>query len=109
MSSRIERDSLGTKRVPTFAYYGVQTSRAVENFPLSGLRAHPRFIDAYLYVKKAAALANRKAGELPAASADALVKACDEVLSGKLRDQFPVDVFQMGAGTSLMTRAPAAE
>ncbi|HTL70554.1 MAG TPA: aspartate ammonia-lyase [Candidatus Eisenbacteria bacterium] len=100
MSPRAEKDSLGVRQIPDDVYYGVQTDRAVENFPVSGLRAHPRFIDAYLYVKKAAAIANRRAGELPKESADALVKACDEVLGGKLRDQFPVDVFQMGAGTA---------
>jgi len=98
--TRTEKDSLGTREIPADAYYGIQTDRAIENFPISGLRAHPRFIDSYLYVKKAAATANGKAGALPKASAEALVKACDEILSGKLRDQFPVDVFQMGAGTA---------
>ncbi len=100
MKTRAEKDSLGTRQIPDEVYYGIQTDRAVENFPISGLRAHPRFIDAYLYIKKAAALANQKAGELPKASAEALVKACDEILGGRLRDQFPVDVFQMGAGTA---------
>lgn len=100
MKTRLEKDSLGTREIPENVYYGIQTQRAVENFPVSGLHAHPRFIDAYVFIKKAAALANRKAGELPAASADAIVRACDEVLAGSLRDQFPVDVFQMGAGTS---------
>ncbi len=98
--TRTEKDSLGTREIPADAYYGIQTDRAIENFPISGLRAHPRFIDSYLYIKKAAAIANGKAGVLPKASAEALVKACDEILSGKLRDQFPVDVFQMGAGTA---------
>ena len=98
--TRTEKDSLGTLEIPEDVYYGVQTYRAVKNFPVSGLHAHPRFIDAYLYVKKAAALANFKAGELKAEWKDALVKACDEILGGKLRDQFPVDVFQMGAGTA---------
>lgn len=98
--TRSEKDSLGVRQIPADVYYGVQTDRAVENFPISGLRAHPRFIDAYIILKKAAALANKKAGTLTADSADALVKACDEVLAGKMRDQFPVDVFQMGAGTA---------
>ena len=97
---RTEKDSLGTRQIPDPVYYGIQTDRAIENFPVSGLRAHPRFIDAFIYVKKAAALANRKSGALGVDAADAIVKACDEVLSGALRDQFPVDVFQMGAGTS---------
>ncbi len=97
---RKEKDSLGFREIPNDVYYGIQTDRAVENFPISGLRAHPRLIDAFVYVKKAAALANKRLGELPAASADAIIQAADEILSGKLRDQFPVDVFQMGAGTS---------
>lgn len=97
---RKEKDSLGFREIPDDVYYGVQTDRAVENFPISGLRAHPRFIDAFLYVKKAAAIANGKLGELPQNSSKAIVQAADEILSGKLRDQFPVDVFQMGAGTS---------
>ena len=99
--TRTEKDSLGPKEVPESAYYGVQTLRAVENFPVSGLHSHPRFIDAFVMIKKAAAMANAKTGGLSAAHRDAIVKACDEVLSGKWRDQFPVDVFQMGAGTAL--------
>lgn len=98
--TRSEKDSLGVREIPADVYYGVQTDRAVENFPVSGLHAHPRFIDAFVYIKKAAALANHKAGALPKDLTDAIVKACDEILSGKLRDQFPVDVFQMGAGTA---------
>ncbi len=100
MKTRAEKDSLGVRQIPEAVYYGIQTDRAIENFPISGLRAHPRFIDAYLQIKKAAALANQRAGQLPKASADALVKACDEILEGAFRDQFPVDVFQMGAGTA---------
>src|SRR3989338_7702511 len=98
--TRAEKDSLGTRQIPESVYYGIQTDRAVENFPISGLKAPPRFIDAYLYIKKAAPLANLKAGVLPKESARALVKACDEILAGSLRDQFLVDVFQMGAGTA---------
>ncbi len=98
--TRTEKDSIGSREIPENVYYGIQTDRAVENFPISGLKTHPRFIDAYVYIKKAAAIANLKAGELPKASADAIVKACDEILAGGFRDQFPVDVFQMGAGTA---------
>lgn len=98
--TRTETDSLGTRHIPESVYYGIQTDRAVENFPISGLRAHPRFIDAYLYLKKAAAMANGRVGQLPKPSEGALVQACDEILAGRLRDQFPVDVFQMGAGTA---------
>lgn len=97
---RVEKDSLGTSQIPDGLYYGIQTQRAVENFPISGLRAHPKFLDAFITIKKAAACANLKAGTLKRESAEAMIKACDEILSGALRDQFPVDVFQMGAGTS---------
>ncbi|MBI4352702.1 MAG: aspartate ammonia-lyase [Candidatus Omnitrophica bacterium] len=97
---RQEKDSLGFREVPEDVYYGVQTDRAIENFPISGLKAHPRFIDAFLVVKKAAAAANARTGLLPARPAQAIIQVCDEILSGRLRDQFPVDVFQMGAGTA---------
>ncbi len=100
MKTRIEKDSIGTHEIPDEVYYGIQTVRALENFPISGLRAHPRFIDSYIYVKKAAALANGRLGVLSADRAKALAQACDEILTGKFRDQFPVDVFQMGAGTA---------
>jgi aspartate ammonia-lyase len=100
-AARTEKDSIGTKSIPADAYYGINGVRAAENFPISGLRAHSRFIDAFLYIKKAAAIANRDLGLLDKSVADAIVKACDEILGGKLRDQFIVDVFQMGAGTSL--------
>ncbi|MBI4549811.1 MAG: aspartate ammonia-lyase, partial [Candidatus Omnitrophica bacterium] len=97
---RQEKDSLGARAVPGDAYYGIQTCRALENFPISGLRAHPRFLEAFAVVKKACALANQKAGVLDRRRARVIVRACDEVLRGRLADQFPVDVFQMGAGTA---------
>jgi aspartate ammonia-lyase len=97
---RIEVDSLGEKQVPKTAYYGIQTLRAIENFPVSGLEAPPVFISAYVLVKKAAANANMQVGWLDKKIGKAIVKACDEVLSGKFLDQFVVDVFQAGAGTS---------
>lgn len=97
---RVEKDSLGEKQVPMDAYYGVQTLRAMENFPISGLRPKPRFIDAVVMIKKAAARVNSDLGLLEKKKADAIVQACDEILSGKLRDQFVVDVYQAGAGTS---------
>ncbi len=100
MPFRIEHDSLGELSVPSDAYYGIQTQRAVENFPVSGLRQHPDLITATVLVKKAAALTNAGLGRLDKTTADAIVKAADEVLSGGLRDQFPVDVYQAGAGTS---------
>jgi len=98
--SRIEEDSLGRKAVPAPAYYGIQTQRAVENFPISGLRAPAVFIEAMARVKKAAARVNHRLGLLDRKRAAAIAAACDEILSGKLHDQFVVDVFQMGAGTS---------
>ena len=97
---RVERDPLGELKVPADAYYGVQTARAVENFPISGLRAPADLVTATILVKKAAAEANAELGRLDPAIARAIVAAADEILSGKLRDQFVVDVYQAGAGTS---------
>ena len=100
MKFRVERDPLGAVRVPAAAYYGAQTQRAVENFPISGLRAPSELVVATVQVKRAAAEANRVLGRLPARVAAAIVRAADEVLSGDFRDQFVVDVYQAGAGTS---------
>ena len=100
MTTRKERDSLGTREVPADAYYGIQTLRATENFPVSGILARPEFINAYAMVKKASAQANMDVGWLEPYIAEAIVSACDEILAGKLHDQFVVDDFQAGAGTS---------
>jgi aspartate ammonia-lyase len=100
METRKEKDSLGEREVPADAYYGIQTLRATENFPVSGIRARPEFIKAYAMVKKAAALANMDVGWLEPYIAEAIVSACDEIITGKLHDQFVVDDFQAGAGTS---------
>ena len=100
MPTRLERDSLGTKRVPSSAYYGIQTLRAVENFPISGLRLPAEMVRAYALIKKAAAEANAATGHLPRREAAAIRRACDEILRGRFRDQFVVDVYQAGAGTS---------
>ena len=100
METRKEFDSLGKKNVLKDAYYGVQTLRAVENFPVSGIKAPRVFVEAYVYVKKAAALANMDVDWLNTKIGKAIVKACDEVLDGHFLDQFFVDVFQAGAGTS---------
>jgi len=100
MKTRIEIDPLGEKAIPENAYYGIQTLRATENFPVSGIKAPLAFIRAYALVKKAAALANEEVGWLDQKTAKAIVQACDEILAGKLLDQFVVDVFQAGAGTS---------
>ena len=100
--TRTEHDSLGDRDVPDFAYYGVQTIRGVENFPLSGIRLYhfEHFIRGLALVKKAAAMANGELGVLDAAKAGAIVKACDHILAGGLHDQFVIDMFQGGAGTS---------
>ena len=100
MTTRIEKDPLGEKAVPSDALYGVQTLRAAENFPISGLRPLPAFVDAVVWIKRSAALTHKETGRLEAKLADAIVQAADEVLSGKHRDQFIVDVYQAGAGTS---------
>jgi aspartate ammonia-lyase len=100
MKTRIEIDPLGEKAIPETAYYGIQTLRATENFPVSGIKAPLTFIKAYVLVKKVAALANTEVGWLDQKIGKAIVQACDEILAGKLLDQFVVDVFQAGAGTS---------
>jgi aspartate ammonia-lyase len=97
---RIEGDPLGDVRVPADALYGAQTQRAVENFPISGLTAHPELIRATILIKKAAAQANAELGRLEQDVANAIVESADEILRGKHRDQFVVDVYQAGAGTS---------
>ena len=97
---RIEKDSLGEMRVPAGALYGAQTQRAVINFPISGMRPYPAFVWAQAMIKRAAAEVNRDLGLLDARLADAIVAAAQEVIDGKLQDQFVVDPFQAGAGTS---------
>ena len=97
---RIERDPLGEHAVPADAYYGIQTVRAVENFPISGLRAPAELVTATVLVKKAAAQANIALARLDRRVGEAIVQAADEILSGALADQFIVDVYQAGAGTS---------
>jgi aspartate ammonia-lyase len=99
-ATRTERDPLGPKDVPADALYGIQSLRAAENFPISGLCALPAFVDAVIWIKRAAALTHKQTGRLEARLADAIVQAADEVLAGEHRDQFIVDVYQAGAGTS---------
>ena len=99
---RIEQDTLGEVHVPDHALYGAQTQRAVENYPISGLREHPAFIRAFVLLKRSAALANRELGALDEERANAIVAACDRILGDFAghRRHFVVDVFQAGAGTS---------
>jgi fumarate hydratase, class II len=98
--TRVERDPLGEKPVPASALYGIQTLRAAENFPISGLRPLPAFVDAVVWIKRSAAVTHKETGRLEPRLADAIVRAADEVLTGQHRDQFIVDVYQAGAGTS---------
>ena len=100
MTTRIEKDSMGPLEVPADAYYGVQTQRAVTNFPISGWPLPPRFIHAMGRIKRAAAQTNLELGLTEKKVADAIVAAATEVVDGKLDAQFPVDVFQTGSGTS---------
>ncbi|MGB5960195.1 MAG: aspartate ammonia-lyase [Coleofasciculaceae cyanobacterium] len=97
---RIEKDSMGERQIPESAYYGIQTLRAIENFPISGIKPLATYIDACVLIKKATAIANGKLGCIPQDISNAIVQAADEVLNGKFRDQFVVDIYQAGAGTS---------
>ncbi|MFH1208088.1 MAG: aspartate ammonia-lyase [Candidatus Omnitrophota bacterium] len=103
--TRIEKDSLGTKPVPAAAYYGIETVRAVENFPVSGLGFHPDFIWALAVIKKACALSNRSLGRLDSRRAGAIVKACNEVMAGIHNGEFVTDALQSGAGVSIHMNA----
>jgi len=100
MTTRIEKDSMGPLGVPADAYYGVQTQRAVTNFPISGWPLPPRLIHAMGQIKRAAAKTNLELGLIDKRTSDAIVAAATEVAEGKLDTQFPVDIFQTGSGTS---------
>ncbi|EFA73100.1 Fumarate lyase [Raphidiopsis brookii D9] len=97
---RIERDSMGDRQIPNSVYYGIQTQRALENFPISGIKPLASYVDACVYIKKATAIVNGELNCIPLDISKAIVQATDEILGGKLRDQFVVDVYQAGAGTS---------
>jgi len=97
---RIECDSMGDRQIASNVYYGIQTLRAVENFPISGIRPLPTYVDACILIKKATAIVNGELGCIPQDISQAIVQATDEILAGKLREQFVVDVYQAGAGTS---------
>jgi aspartate ammonia-lyase len=97
---RIEQDSMGERQIPESAYYGIQTLRAIENFPISGIKPLATYVDACILIKKAAAIANTQLGCISQEIGSAIVAAADEVLQGSFRDQFVVDVYQAGAGTS---------
>ena len=97
---RIEKDSMGDRQIANNVYYGIQTQRAIENFPISGIKPLPTYIDAGLYIKKATAIVNGELDCIPVDISKAIIQATDEILAGELRDQFVVDVYQAGAGTS---------
>ena len=97
---RVERDSMGDRQIANNVYYGIQTQRAIENFPISGIKPLPTYIDACIYIKKATAIVNSELNCIPANISKVIIQATDEILAGKLRDQFVVDVYQAGAGTS---------
>lgn len=100
MNMRIEADSIGTLAVPTEAYYGVQSSRAKENFSITGTKMHPELISNLARIKKAAAVVNAQSGNLAVGKKDAIVQACDEIVAGYFHEAFIVDAIQGGAGTS---------
>src|SRR5256885_2862478 len=99
-STRLEKDSIGPKEIPANVYYGVQTARAVENYPISGMRAHPTLIRSIAMIKRAAGEANKELGLIDTKVADAIIAAAQEVIDGKWDREFVVDVFQAGAGVS---------
>ncbi|MEG2017904.1 MAG: aspartate ammonia-lyase [Clostridium sp.] len=105
MEFRAEKDSIGVKNVPENVYYGVQSLRAAENFRITGLFMHPEIINSLAYIKKAAAMTNSEIGILDRRIAYAIIKACDEIVEGKLHGEFIVDPIQGGAGTSLNMNA----
>jgi aspartate ammonia-lyase len=100
INDRTEKDSMGKKQIPNDVYYGIQTLRAVENFPISGIKPLATYVDACLLIKKATAIANGELNCISLEISTAIVQAADEILQGKYRDQFVVDVYQAGAGTS---------
>ncbi|MBV9144542.1 MAG: aspartate ammonia-lyase [Acidobacteria bacterium] len=100
VATRTEKDSIGPKEIPAHVYYGVQTARALENYPISGMRAHPTLIRAIAMIKRAAAEANKELSLVDAKVADAIVAAAQEAIDGKWDREFVVDVFQAGAGVS---------
>jgi fumarate hydratase class II len=97
---RIESDSMGDRQLPSSAYYGIQTLRATENFAISGIKPLPTYVDACIIIKKATAIVNGELDCIPQDVTQAIVQAASEILAGKFRDQFVVDVYQAGAGTS---------
>ena len=99
-SFRIDKDSLGEVKVPSDAYYGAFTARAKDQYKVTGQKAHANLVRAYVMIKRSAALANKELKALEAEKANAIVRACDEILDGKLLDEFVVEAINSGAGTA---------
>ena len=97
---RIDKDSLGEVAVPENAYYGPFTTRAMEQYQITKLRPHRNFIKSFIMIKKAAAITNRDLGVLPSQIANAIISSCDEILDGKLSDQFVIETLNSGASTA---------
>ena len=97
---RLTSDSMGEMKVPSNAFYGAQTQRAVNNFPVSGISFNYDFINAVIIIKRSAAIVNSRLELLDKVKSKAIVKACDKLLKDKPSNQFPVDIFQTGSGTS---------
>ncbi len=100
MKFRVDKDSLGEIKIPSDAYYGPFTARAMKNYNITGTRSHQDIIKAYVMIKRSAALANMRLKKLDSKKGDAIVKACDQILNGLLQDQFVVDAINSGAGTA---------
>ena len=97
---RIEKDSLGELKVPNDAWYGIQTARGIDNFQISGRKPDPDFVHAHVTIKRAAAVANKQPNWLDDKQSQAIIDACEQILAGEHLDQFVIDRFQAGAGTS---------
>ena len=100
MRYRSDKDSLGTVKIPTDAYYGPFTGRAIKQYQVTGQRPHPNLIKSFAMIKRSAALSNMKAKALDRKRGNAIVKACDKIIAGKYQDQFVVDMINSGAGTA---------
>jgi aspartate ammonia-lyase len=97
---RVDKDSIGEIQIPCEHYYGAFTARAMQQYKVTGQRAHVNLIKAYAMIKRSAAIANKELKAIDTYKADAIVKACDEILEGKLLDQFVLDAINSGAGTA---------
>ena len=100
MKFRLDEDSLGKVKIPSDAYYGAFTGRAVKQYHVTGNKAHPNLIKSFVMIKRSAAIANMKTKAIDAKRGNAIISACDKILSGKFTDQFVIDMINSGAGTA---------